>query len=795
MSDNRTLATDLALSHVSSPHTTLAGSEVREEHSTRIRPGAQPRHWAPIASLCEAKHGGPHGRAIPSGGRDVAPLGSIGEGATGSARGAPRSLREQSVRYVKGVGPHRAELLARLGIETVEDLCGYPPRRYEDRRHLCAIRDAEVGEWVTVHGRVMSTRLRRLPGARTLVEATVADETGVLSAVWFNQPYRQTQLRVGADVILYGRREPGARIRFVHPEMESLDEAEDPSGLPARGAQAGLHMGRIVPVYPLTEGLSQRWLRQIIWTVLEQGADWAEDALPASLWQARGWPTIREAIRALHFPSSVEEAEAARTRLAFEELFVFQLALARRRARAMARRKPQQYVLDGPLRAGLRERLPFALTSAQARVLAELMGDLGRPFPMQRLLQGDVGCGKTVVMAFLTAVAVDSGYQVAWMAPTELLAEQHARTLDAWLGPLGVSWVVLSQGLAAAQRQRSVAAIAEGRAAVVIGTHALIQARVTFKRLALVIIDEQHKFGVSQRALLARKGGMPDVLVVTATPIPRTMALSLYGDLDVSTIDEPPPGRRAVQTVWMPERRRQDVYALVRRHLAQGRQGYVVSPRVNPVTTASRSCPVKARSNGAGLRGNGVKEEEEDHGPESPQALKAATSMARHLQRAFGEFRVGLLHGQMRAQDKARAMRAFERRDIHLLVSTVIVEVGLDVSNATIMVIEHPEHFGLAQLHQLRGRIGRGEHPATCVVISDATEEAVRRRLEAFVQTTDGFALAEQDLALRGPGELLGARQHGWMRLRIADLGRDRALLELAQQDARELLRSGRVAQ
>jgi ATP-dependent DNA helicase RecG len=427
----------------------------------------------------------------------------------------------------------------------------------------------------------------------------------------------------------------------------------------------------------------------------------------------------------------------------------------------MARRKPQQYAPGGPLLAGLRERLPFSLTPAQERVLAELIGDLGRPFPMQRLLQGDVGCGKTLVMACLTALAAHSGYQVAWMAPTELLAEQHARTLNAWLGPLGVSWVVLSQGLPAAQRQRSLTAIAEGRAAVVIGTHALIQTRVTFKRLALVIIDEQHKFGVSQRALLARKGGMPDVLVVTATPIPRTMALSLYGDLDVSTIDELPPGRRAVQTVWMPERRLQDVYALVRRHLAQGRQGYVVYPR--------------------------VKEGGEDGGPDSTQALKAATSMARHLQRVFGEFRVGLLHGQMRAQDKARAMRAFERREIHLLVTTVIVEVGLDVSNATIMVIEHPEHFGLAQLHQLRGRIGRGEHPATCVVVSDAQEEPVRRRLEAFVQTTDGFALAEQDLSLRGPGELLGARQHGWMRLRIADLGRDRTLLELAQRDARDL--------
>ena len=652
-----------------------------------------------------------------------------------------------SIRYIKGVGPHRLTQLAQLGVETVEDACFYPPRRYEDRTHLVAVRDLRPGELATVRVRVVARSLRRVRGGRTLVEAAMEDDTGVLHALWFNQPYLAQQLRVGEELILYGTMEPRPRLQMVHPELERVENDEAGS----------VHMGRIVPVYPLIGGMNQRWLRQVIATTLERHAGSLEDVLPEPLRLAKGWPALADAVRDLHFPRSWEALEAAKQRLAFEELFLFQLALAQRRARAMTQRKPQRYEVDGPLTRALRERLPFALTGSQRQVLDELLADLRRPAPMHRLLQGDVGCGKTIVMAVLVAAAVQSGCQAALMAPTELLADQHARVLRGFLEPLGVSVGLVSQGVPAAERARRLAAIADGKTAVAIGTHALLQRRVAFQRLALVIIDEQHKFGVVQRARLAKKAQVPDVLVVTATPIPRTLALSLYGDLAVSTITELPAGRRPITTRWLREGEREALYALIRRELAQGRQGYVVYPLVEEGRASSE--------------------------------LKAATQMAKQLQaEVFPEFRVGLLHGQMRPKAKEQAMSAFARGELHLLVSTVIVEVGLDVPNATVMAIEHPERFGLAQLHQLRGRIGRGTQPATCVVVSDAADDAVRTRLAAFTETTDGFELAERDLQQRGPGELLGRRQHGWLRFRLANLARDRTLLESAREEALALV-------
>lgn len=666
-------------------------------------------------------------------------------------------LHERSIRYVKGVGPHRASRLAQLGIETVEDACYDAPRRYEDRTRLVAIRDAKAGELVTVRGRVLARSLRRVRrgprpargdyrGGQTIVEAAIGDASGVLYGLWFHQPYLAQQLRIGDELILYGRMEGVSRRQMIHPEMERVDEEDERS----------LHMGRIVPIYHLIGGVGQRWLRQVIATVLERHSAQLTDTLPPTIRQSRGWPGLAEAIRELHFPTSWQALERAQRRLAFDELFTFQLALAQRRARTVANIKPQRYQPDGPLLHGLRQRLPFTLTASQESVLRELVDELCQPHPMQRLLQGDVGCGKTIVVIALMAVAVQSGYQVALMAPTELLAEQHARVIRQHLGPLDVTVGVLSQGVAPADRKRAAKHIAEGTVDIVIGTHALIQTPVTFARLALVVIDEQHKFGVAQRAHLAKKAAVPDVLVMTATPIPRTLALSLYGDLAVSTITELPPGRSPIDTLWIRESQREELYALVRRQLAQGRQGYVVYPLVDE----------RARKD-----------------------LRAATQMAKHLQAdIFPEFRVGLLHGHMKPKQKEHTMLAFARGELHLVVSTVIVEVGLDVPNATVMVIEHPERFGLAQLHQLRGRIGRGEHPATCVLISDADDEAIRQRLTAFVKTTDGFQLAEADLEQRGPGELLGRRQHGWLRFRIASLSRDRTLLEEARRDAAILI-------
>jgi ATP-dependent DNA helicase RecG len=655
---------------------------------------------------------------------------------------AQAPLCERSIRYVKGVGPNRLSQLAELGIRTIEDACYCPPRRYEDRTHLVAIRDVTPGSPVTVRGTVTARSLRRIRGGRALVEAAVGDGSGVLRALWFNQPYLAQQIQVGEELILYGEAEKRPRLQMVHPEIERVEP----------GDESSLHMGRIVPVYPLVSGLTQRWFRQMMATVLEQHAEELEELLPEVLRESRGWPGVARAVRELHFPASWEALETAKRRLAFEELFVFQLALAQRRAKTAALMKPQRYTLDGPLTRGLRARLPFTLTASQERVLAELLADLGQPHPMHRLLQGDVGCGKTVVMAVLIAAAVQSGWQAALMAPTELLAEQHARVLGSYLGPLGVPVGLLSQGVAAAERRRLAARIAAGELSVVVGTHALIQRGVAFKRLSLVIIDEQHKFGVVQRARLATKAAVPDVLIVTATPIPRTLALTIYGDLDAATITELPAGRRPVTTRWLREAQRDELYALVRRELSQGRQGYVVYPLIEASFTKD---------------------------------LRAASQMAKHLQaEVFPEFRIGLLHGQMRPAVKEQTMRAFVRGELHLLVSTAIVEVGLDVPNATVMVIEHPERFGLAQLHQLRGRIGRGAHPATCVVIADEEEESLRQRLQAFVETTDGFELAERDLEQRGPGELLGRRQHGWLRFRLANLARDRELLESARREA-----------
>jgi ATP-dependent DNA helicase RecG len=686
------------------------------------------------------------------------------------AFGAPRAVEhqappaQQSIRYLKGVGPHRLSQLEELGIATVEDACYYPPSRYEDRTRLLPIRDARPGQAVTVRGRVITATLRRIRRGQTIFEIVIGDGTGLLRGLWFNQPYLAQQLQAGDELLLYGEVQAGPRPQIIHPELERVEA----------GDEASVHMGRIVPVYPLASGISQRQLRQIIATAVARGADRLTDVLPEPLRARRGWPALSQAVRDLHFPRGWPALQLARERLAFEELFLFQLALARRRARALLQRKPQSYQIEGELLDGLRRRLPFALTEGQQGVLRELFRDLAQPSPMHRLLQGDVGCGKTILLIHCIAVAVQSGHQVALMAPTELLAEQHARVIRSYLGPLGVSVGVLSHGVAPAERKRLTAEIAAGRLPVVIGTHALIQSGVSFPRLALVIIDEQHKFGVVQRAHLARKAQAPDVLVVTATPIPRTLALSIYGDLDVSTVTELPAGRRPVTTLWMRDPQRQQLYALVREQLSAGRQGYVVYPLVEPVRLRSGLHPEHSR---------GMEER-------STRELRAATQMARRLQAdVFPEFAVGLLHGQMKPRQKDAVMQAFAAGELRLLVSTVIVEVGLDVPNATVMVIEHPERFGLAQLHQLRGRIGRGAHPATCVVISDSADEGVEARLKAFVGTADGFELAEQDLKQRGPGQLLGRRQHGWLRFRIADLARDAALLESAQEEAERLIR------
>ena len=653
-------------------------------------------------------------------------------------------LEERSIQYVKGVGPARAQQLKRLGIQSVADALLAVPRRYEDRSRLVTIRELVPGQLATLRARVLAKSLRRIRTGRALVEAALGDATGVVYGVWFNQPYLAAQLRVGQELILHGQVERvGRRLQMVHPELERADGESN---------VFSLHTGRIVPIYPLTEGISQRWFRGIVRTILTHSAASAPEVLASEIRERHHLKLVAWALEQIHFPDDWETLAHAQRRLAFEELFVMQLRLALRRARWTSREKPRRYQREGPLMEAFRRRLTFTLTASQHQVLEELLDDLCRPVPMLRLLQGDVGCGKTVVAAFLIAVVVQSGYQVALMVPTELLAEQHRRVLAGYFDPLGVSVRLLSQAVSARGRKPLTHAIAHGTVDVVVGTHALLESAVSFPTLGLVIIDEQHKFGVVQRSTLARKAHEPDVLVMTATPIPRTLALSVYGDLACSTVTELPPGRLPVRTVRYREADRAQVYRLIREELRQGRQGYVVYPLV----------------------------EAQDR-----RDIKAATQMANQLKtRVFPEYAVELLHGQMRPKEKETVMRAFVEGRVQLLVSTVIVEVGLDVPNATVMLIEHPERFGLAQLHQLRGRIGRGTQPATCFLLSETTDEAATKRLAAFVETTDGFRLAEQDLESRGPGELLGRQQHGWLHVRIARLTRDRDVLDLARQEA-----------
>ena len=654
------------------------------------------------------------------------------------------ALAELSVQYVKGVGPARAQRLKRLAIESVSDLLWTAPRRYEDRSRFVTIGALVPGEAVTIRVRFLDIEIRRMRTGRTLLQAAAGDGTGTVSCVWFHQPYLFNQLKIGQEYILYGQAElAGRRLQFIHPELERLD------GEPG---ELGLHIGRIVPMYPLTEGLNQRWFRTVVRTALDRHGGSLEEVLPAGLRERDHLPSIAQALEQLHFPQTWDQLEQARQRLIFEELFSMQLRLALRRARWMARRKPRRYQLEGTLTRTFVQRLPFPLTDGQRRVIEEVAEDLGRPAPMLRLLQGEVGCGKTVVAAYATAVAVQSQYQAVWMAPTELLARQHHRVLTEYLSPLGVRTGLLAQGVPAVQRRALMRQVAEGTVEVVVGTHALIESSVAFARLGLAIIDEQHKFGVVQRSALARKAQEPDVLVMTATPIPRTLALSFYGDLACSTIAELPPGRHPVRTRRYKEPDRPKVYEQIRQELCQGRQAYVVYP----VIEAKRQTD-----------------------------LKAAAQMAAHLKvRIFPGFVVELLHGQMRSAQQETVMRGFADGRIQVLVSTVIVEVGLDVPNATVMLIEHPERFGLAQLHQLRGRIGRGPAPATCLLISDVEEGDACQRLQAFVDTRDGFQLAERDLQLRGPGELLGRQQHGWLRLRVADLARDAPWLDRARAEA-----------
>jgi len=674
----------------------------------------------------------------------------------------PMMILTTEVKYLKGVGPERAGILETKGIVTVEDLLYYVPRRYEDRTHPRTVGQVEPGETATVVAVVRSARAHHpRRGPQSIFEAELAEGPHRLWCRWFNSDYLKKVITAGQVLAVHGRVEEdryGHSLQMMHPQYEVV--TADGEG----GPEQSLEMGRIVPIYETAGSgrLNSRFFRRIIYTALEQLGN-VNDPLPAAVREALQLPHRWEALAKTHFPDSDADLDALERfrspwqfRLIFEEFFFLETGVAVKRRKARTAPGIQFQITDA-VRKKIKSILPFHPTAAQKRVLKEIAEDMTAPRPMNRLLQGDVGSGKTIVALQAAVIAIENGYQVAVMAPTEILAAQHYLYFRGLLRPGGYQVALLTSAAAPAEKKKLKRLIREGLAHIVIGTHALIEEDVEFASLGLVILDEQHRFGVMQRLRLRQKGRWSDTLVMTATPIPRTLALALYGELDASVIDEMPPGRQPIVTRLVPDTRADEVYDFVRKQAAAGRQAYIVYPLV-----------------------------EESEKADLKSALEMYDRLSRHV---FPELRLGLLHGRLPADQKDRVMGAFKAGRIQVLVSTTVVEVGVDVPNATVMVIEHAERFGLAQLHQLRGRVGRGPQKSYCILISAGplTEQA-RERLGVLVRTLDGFEIAETDLALRGPGEFFGTRQSGMPAFRIADLLRDREILELARRQAIEFI-------
>jgi ATP-dependent DNA helicase RecG len=669
-----------------------------------------------------------------------------------------------ALQYLKGVGPRRAADLQRAGLHTIEDLLYRFPIRYEDRGTFQTIASLRPGASASIVGEVVASGIRPTRRPRfKIFELLVRDRTGSLRAIWFNQPFLQDVFHPHQRVILFGRLELTTHgLQLQNPQYEILKQ-DAPGGEDASADgqdDETLHTGRIVPVYEKTGTLTTKMQRVLVHHALGDLPSSVPDPIPAEIRRRHSLIDRRTALTDVHFPpagTSIDALNAFRSpahrRLIFEEFFLFQLGLVLRKRRAEAERKPRAVVVTDRTREAARRVLPFRLTGDQKQVIAEIVGDMQRPHPMNRLLQGDVGSGKTIVALIAALVAMEDGFQAAFMAPTEILAEQHFINIRRLLESSRFRMALLTGATAAKRRREIQAELAAGSLQLVVGTHALLQDPVAFHELGLVIIDEQHRFGVMQRASLRSKGMHPDVLVMTATPIPRTLALTTYGDLDVSVMRELPPGRHPIKTIAKPESRREEIYDFIREQLEAGRQAYVIYPLIE-------------------------ESEKVD--------LRAATEMSDHLaQEVFPAFRVALLHGRMAQDAKDRVMNAFARGEFHVLVSTTVVEVGVDVANASVMLVEHAERFGLSQLHQLRGRVGRGPHQSYCILLYQAplTDQG-RDRLKALTETTDGFEIAERDLQLRGPGDFFGTRQSGMPTLRVGDLLRDHQLMEDARREA-----------
>lgn len=660
----------------------------------------------------------------------------------------PQGL-SQPVTTLKGVGTKIAEKLTRLGAETIWQLLYLFPRRYDDFTLMKPISKLQYGEQVTIIGTIWQTKVRRTRTNQPITECIVNDGTGSVQATWFNQPWLADQLPAGMQIVLSGKVDLFlGRLVFNSPEWEPLE-------------MEPLRTRRIVPVYPLTEGLAAAKMRELMQRAVKEWAPHVPDPLPLEIRKRRRLYSLPQAIQQMHFPDSQESMSRARRRLAYDELLLLQLGVQRQR-RDWQDHAGAPLTIDGEQFQVFMDSLPFQLTGAQQRVVDEIRADMALARPMNRLLQGDVGSGKTIVAAAAMVIAAWSGAQAALMAPTEILAEQHYRGLCKLLEPLGLSVAMLTGSTSATERASIYEGLADGSIQIAIGTHALIQPTVRFRRLGVAVIDEQHRFGVDQRAALREKGPSdngdavsPHLLVMSATPIPRTLALSLYGDLDMSVLDEMPPGRQEIKTRWLRASERERAYNFIRRQTADGRQAYLIYPLV----------------------------EESD----SIDARAAVEEYERLSQEVFPDRRVGLVHGRLRSDEKDAAMRAFAARETDMLVATSVIEVGVDVPNSTVIVIEGADRFGLAQLHQFRGRVGRGEHQSYCILIAEDVSADAEQRLTALEATNDGFVLAERDLELRGPGEFFGRRQSGLPELRFASLLHDTEVLTMAQEDAAAL--------
>lgn len=652
-----------------------------------------------------------------------------------------------SIQFIKGVGPRLADTLTKLNIESVEDLLYYFPRDYQDRSNLLPIQQLRPdGNEVTVQGKVIRITESKPRRGLSILRVTISDQSDLLSGVWFNQPFLKKQFEKDKVYIFSGKLNE-KRWRFKQKEINNPVFEEVDAG-------DNIHTGRVVPIYSLTSGITQQRLRQVIYNALRDYLHHLPDVLPPLLKEKYHLLSLPDSIEGMHFPGNRQHYVKARTRLAFEELLLLQLLILKRK-KGILEKKGIKHHEPGKVLPNFLSSLSFELTPAQQVVWREIKGDMERTIPMQRLLQGDVGSGKTIIATLALIETMANNFQGVFMAPTEILAEQHYIKLKDLLGRLGFNVSLITGSLNPVERREVEENISANKIDLIIGTHALFQEKINYHRLGLVVIDEQHRFGVEQRFQLVNKGENPDLLVMTATPIPRTLALTLYGDLDLSIIDRLPPGRKPIITTWRNQEASSGIYRFVREKLINGEQVYVVCPLIEP--------------------------------SEEVRAISAIEKME-VLTKTFADFQLGLLHSKLSAEEKRDVMDRFRSGELDLLVSTTVVEVGLDVANASVMVIENAERFGLAQLHQLRGRVGRGENQSYCILIGNPGTEEGRQRLRVMTQSSDGFQIAEEDLKLRGPGEFFGTKQHGLPDLKVANLIKDQKLISYSRQEAELLL-------